>query len=138
MPSVYYSHPMATINFIDVEQIGNWEDLPEGKLLAHPFRYEAKIFKNHQKIKADLFAAVEEITQSSTVDICFSHPCFLSRGTSMVFLIYNILELHCQMLLKHEVWSSMDFTFRVTTLNLACLDYLFRITELTTKSIQQV
>jgi len=42
------------------------------------------------------------------------------------------------MLLKREVWSSMAFTFRVTTLDPVSPDYLFAITNLTTKSKPEV
>ena len=136
--NIYYSHPTAALDHIDVEQVGDWESLPDGKLLAHPFGHEVRSIESHQGIKANLFAAVVEITQSDTVGICSPHPCSPSLGTPTVFLIYNISELHRQMLLKREVWSSMAFTFRVTTLDPVSPDYLFAITNLTTKSKPEV
>jgi hypothetical protein len=42
------------------------------------------------------------------------------------------------MLLKREVWSSSASTFRVTTLDPICPDYLFGITQLTIKSSDHV
>ena len=138
MPPVYYSHPTAALDFIDIDQVGDWENLPEGKLLAHPFGHEVRSAEHHQEIKAYLFAAVIEITQSESVGICSPRPCPSQPGTPTVFLIYNISELHRQMLLKREVWSSPAFTFRVTSLDPVRPDYLFGITDLTTKSVKEV
>ena len=67
MPEVYYNHPTAALDFIDIDQVGDWEGLPDGKFLAHPFGHEVRSTDNHQEIKANLFAAVIEITQSETV-----------------------------------------------------------------------
>ena len=136
--NIYYSHLTVALDHIDVEQVGDWESLPDGKLLAHPFGHEVRSIESHQGIKANLFAAVVEITQSDTVGICSPRPCSPSLGTPTVFLIYNISELHRQMLLKRKVWSSMAFTFRVTTLDPVSPDYLFAITNLTTKSKPEV
>ncbi|KAN0104006.1 hypothetical protein V8E52_011407 [Russula decolorans] len=117
MPNVYYSHPTAALDFIDIDQVGDWENLPDGKLLAHPFGHEVRSMVAHQEIKTNLFAAVLEITQSDSVAICAPRPPTSPPGTPSVFLIYNISELHRQMLLKCEVWSSTVFTFRTTTLD---------------------
>lgn len=138
LPKIYYSHPTAALDFIDIDQVGDWENLPDGKLLVHPFGHKVRSLKNHQEIKVNIFAAIVEITQSNTVGICSPRPCTLSLGTPIVFLIYNISTLHRQMLLKREVWSSTVFTFRVTSLNPVSPDYLFGITRLTTQSIPEV
>jgi hypothetical protein len=34
MPKVHHIHPMAVLSNIDLELIGEWKDLPDGKLLA--------------------------------------------------------------------------------------------------------
>ena len=90
MPKVYYSHPMAAVDHINIDQISNWEELPGGKLLAHPFGHEVKSAVNHQKIKADLFAAVEEITQLKTIGISSPHSYPSASGMPTVFLIYSM------------------------------------------------
>jgi len=138
MPNVYYNHPTAALDFIDIDQIDDWENLPDGKLLAHPFGHEVRNIEAHQRIKARLFAAIVEITQSESVGICSLCPCSSATGTPLIFLIFNILELHRQMLLKREVWSSSMFTFRVTTLDPVCPDYLFAITQLTIKAEEHI
>jgi hypothetical protein len=138
LPKIYYSHPTAALDCIDIDQVGDWENLPDEKLLAHPFGHEVRDIESHQEIKANLFAAVAEITQSDSVAICSPRPCTSSFGTPLVFLIYNISELHRQILLKREVWSSAPFTFRVTTLDPVSPDYLFGIINLTTKSTDEV
>jgi hypothetical protein len=134
MPKVHYSHPTAALDFIDINKIVDWEKLPDGKLLAHPFGHEVKRVEHHQEIQANLFAAVVEITQSETVGVCSPGLCNPSLDTPTTFLIYNLSELHRQMLLKREVWSSTPFTFRVTTLDPISPDFLFGITKLTTQS----
>ena len=138
MPNVYYSHPTAALDFIDVNQVGDWENLPDGKLLAHPSGHEVRNLDMHQGIKANLFAAIIDITQSETVGICSPRPSPTAMGMPIIFLIYNISELHRQMLLKRKVWSSTPFTFRVTTLDPVSPDYLFGITHLTIKSDTEV
>ena len=138
MPDVYYSHPTAALDFIDIDQVGDWENLPDGKLLAHPFGHEVRSSESHQMIKANLFAAIIEITESETIGVCSPRPCASGDGIPTVFLIYNISELHRLMLLKREVWSSAQFTFRVTTLDPVPPDYLFGITALTVKSSEEV
>ena len=136
MPIVHYSHPTAALDFIDVEQVGDWDNLPDGKLLAHPFGHKVRNTRSHQTIKANLFAAVIEITQSETVGICSPRPCSSARGTPIIFLIYNISELHRRMLLKRVVWSSVLSTFCVTTLDPVRPDYLFGITGLTNSATE--
>jgi hypothetical protein len=131
MPNVYYGHLMAALDFIDIDLVGNWENLPDGKLLAHPFEHNVRFMESHPEIKANIFATVVEITQSETVGICSPHLCPSTTGTLIVFLIYNISKLYQQILLKREVWSSTDFTFCATSLNPVCLNYLFGITNLT-------
>ena len=37
MPKVHYTHPMEVLSNINLDLIGEWEDLPDGKLLAQPF-----------------------------------------------------------------------------------------------------
>jgi hypothetical protein len=138
MPNVFYNHPTAALDFIDIDQIDDWENLPDGKLLAHPFGHEVRNSEAHQGIKARLFAAIVEITQSESVGICSPRPCPSATGTPLIFLVFNISELHRQMLLKREVWSSSMFTFRVTSLDPVCPDYLFGLTQLTTKSEDHV
>lgn len=138
MPNVYYSHPTPALDFIDIDQVGDWENLPDKKLLAHPFGHEVQSIEFHQEIKANLFAAVVEITQSDTVGICSPRPCASLAGTPTVFLIYNISEPHRQLLLKREVWSAKNFTFRATSLDPVSPDYLFGITDITTESTTEV
>lgn len=138
MPGVHYNHPTAALDFIDFDQIDDWETLPDGKLLAHPFGHEVRTIDSHQGIKASIFAAVIDITQSDTVGVCSPRPCPSLKGTPSIFLIYNISDLHRKMLLKREVWSSSTFTFRVTNLDPVRPDYLFGLTNLTIKDRKQV
>jgi hypothetical protein len=82
--------------------------------------------------------AIVKITQSNTIGICSPHPCPSSLGTLIVILVYNLSELHRQMLLKWEVWSLTVFTFWVTSLNPVSPNYLFSITNLITKNNTEV
>lgn len=136
--NIYHSHPTAALDHIDIDQVGMWETLPEGKLLAHPFGHEVKTLANHPEIKTKLFEAVGEITQSNSVGINAPKPFDQELGTPIVFLIYNISEIHRQMLLDRYVWSSSEITFSVTTLDPVRPDYLFSIKDLTTKSPEEV
>lgn len=136
MPKVYYSHPTAALDSIDIDQFDDWVNLPDGKLLAHPFGHEVRSPESHQEIKANLYAAIVEITQSETVGVCSPRACPSATSIPITFLIYNISELHRHMLLKRGVWSSTPFTFRVTTLDPVSPDYLFGITNLTINAAQ--
>lgn len=131
---IYHSHLTAALNHIDIDQVGNWESLPDGKLLAYPFGHEVRMLTNHLEIKTKLFEAVREITQSNTVGINAPKPFNQGTRTPVVFLIYNISEIYRQMLLDRQVWSSSEITFRVTTLDPLHPNYLFSIKNLTTKS----
>ena len=135
---IYYSHPMAALEHIDVAQVGKWETFPDGKLLAHPFGLDVKTLTNHLGIKIKLFEAVGEITQSNTIGVNAPKPLDHEHGTPIVFLIYNISEIHRQILLDRQVWSSPEITFRVTTLDPVRPDYLFCIKDLTTGCAKEV
>jgi hypothetical protein len=136
--TIHFSHPTAAFNHIDIDQVEKWETLPDGKLLAHPFGLEVKSLINHPEIKTKIFEAVGEITQSNSVGVNAPKPVDQEPGTPLVFLIYNLSEIHRQMLLSRKVWSSSEITFRVTSMDPVRPDYLFSIKDLTIKAIGEV
>ncbi|KAF8502324.1 hypothetical protein F5888DRAFT_1632241 [Russula emetica] len=99
---IYHSHPTAALDHIDIDQVVKWETFPDGKLLAHPFGHEVRTLANHPDIKTKIFDAVGEITQSSTVGVNALKPFNQELGTPIVFLIYNISDLHREMLLNRQ------------------------------------
>jgi hypothetical protein len=135
---IHHSHPTAAFDHIDIDQVEKWESLPDGKLLAHPFGHEVRTLTNHLGIKTKIFEAVGEITQSNSVGVNAPRPSNHETGTPIVFLIYNLSEIHRQILLDRQVWSSAEITFRVTTLDPVRPDYLFSIKDLTTKFEDEV
>lgn len=99
MPTVHLTHPMAALSDIDLDLIEEWEDLPDGKLLAQPFGEYADDQKNHGPLRSLIFGAVIEITKAHQVTICAPQqkPTSIQAPTS--FLIYNLTKTQRQMLL---------------------------------------
>lgn len=137
-PEIHYSHPTAVYDNIDIDQVGSWEDRPGGKLLVHPFGHEVRFPELQPDIRRRVFTAIVEITQSNSIGLQAPKPRSSSRENPAVFLIYNLTELQCQLLLIREVWSSKAITFRVTTMEPVRPDYLFSIRGFTTKSEDEV
>ena len=69
-PLIHYAHPTAIFDNIDPNLVGDWEDLPKGKLLVQPFGPGAQSIDMHPQIKTLLFAAIVEITGSCNVSVC--------------------------------------------------------------------
>lgn len=138
MPPIHYAHPTAILDHLDVNLIGDWEDLPKGKLLAQPFGPDVRNIEQHPSLKAQLFAAIVEITSSRDVSVSAPKAKANSYRTPFSFLIYNISEEQSQTLLKRHVWSSTAISFSVSTLNPNCPDYLFSIKGLTTMDKDEV
>ena len=44
---IHYAHPTATLDHLDVNLVGDWENLPKGKLLAQPFDLDATTISKH-------------------------------------------------------------------------------------------
>ena len=138
MPPINYAHPTAILDHIDVNLVGDWENLPKGKLLAQPFGPDARLPEKHPQLKTLLFAAVVEITGSRDVSVCAPRAKPNSNRTPFSFLIYNVSEQQAQTLLNRRVWSSTAITFSVSTLNPGCPRYLFSIKGLTTMDEDEV
>ena len=138
MPPIHYSHPTAILDHLDVNLVGDWENLPKGKLLAQPFGPDARSIDKHPHLKALLFAAVVEITDSHDVSVCAPKAKANSYRTPFSFLIYNITEQQAQTLLQRHVWSSTAISFSVSTFNPPCPAYLFSLKGLTTMDNDEV
>lgn len=135
---VYYSHPTAAFDNIDIDQICNWENRPGGKLLAHPFGHKVRTPELQQEVKRKVFAAIVEIIRSDKVGFYAPKPGTSPLETPAVFLISNLTNAQRQTLLSRDVWSSKSITFRVTTMEPVHLDYLFSIVGFTTQSDEEV
>ena len=127
MPQIYDAHPTAPLDYISIDLIGKWENLSGGKLLAIPFDDIAQNLDHHNTVKGQIFAAVEEITQSKEVSVLAPRQRQGTKETPTSFLVYNLTEDECTLLLERRVWSSPTITFRVTKLNPQCPDFLFQI-----------
>jgi len=138
MPKVHHSHPMALLSDIDINLIGEWEELPDEKLLAQPFGDYAAERKNHGTLRALLFGAVIEITKAHKVTVCAPQQSPTSNKPPKTFLIYNLSEAQKQILLQRKVWSSTNISFHVAPLEPTCPDYLFTIKGLTTLTMEQL
>jgi hypothetical protein len=133
MPSIQDAHPASLYNRIDHTTIGKWITLPKSKLLAIPFDIETNNLKMHENIRNRILAAVAEITVSKCVGVVAPTPseeALSSRRYPSTFLIYNLSEMHQRILLKREVWSSANITFRISPLELSNPDFMFAITSL--------
>lgn len=135
---VHHPHPMAALSDIDHNLIGEWENLPEGKLLAQPFGDYAAEQKNHGKLRSLIFGAVVEITNAHKVTVCAPQQNPSSNKMPISFLIYDLTETQKKTLLDRGIWSSSIITFRVMPLEPTCPNYLFTIKDLTTKTTREV
>jgi len=133
-PPIHYAHPTAVFDHLDVNTVGEWEDLPNGKTLAQPFSPDARNLNQHPHLKSLLFAAIVEITNSHDVSICTpkAKPNPYTGKTPFSFLIYNLTEMQIKTLLEKRIWSSPAITFSTSTINPSCPEYLFSIKGLTT------
>ena len=129
MPQVYDAHPTAPLDHICIDLIGKWEKLAGGKLLAIPFDNVAQFLNDHEfeTVKGQIFAAVAEITKSQEATVLAPKPSQDRKGTPTAFLIYNLTDADCTLLLERQIWSSPAITFRVTLLNPPCPDFLFQL-----------
>jgi hypothetical protein len=141
MPLVHDAHPTAIFRFIDLKQIGEWEDHATGKLLAIPFDIEARSLSSHVPIRAKIFAAVREITQSEEVAVSPPNPEDKDVNTKRVpttFLIFNLSPTQYETLLQQYTWSSLDITFRVVPLQPSRPSFLFTLTKLFTMATRDI
>ena len=130
MPIVHDAHPTAPLDHIDIDLVCEWEKYPAGKLLALPFDTEAQDISRLGSLKGRIFTAISEITQSRVASVSAptrSQAAEKSNQTPNAFLIYNLTESQCDLLLQRGIWSSTAITFRVTKLNPTCPDFLFTI-----------
>lgn len=138
MPTIHYAHPTTTLDNLDLDLVGDWESLPKGKLLAQPFGPEVRNIENHPQLKALLFAAIVEITNSRDVSVCAPKPKNNSRQSPISFLVYNVTEQQAQILLERCVWSSIALTFSVSAFYPNCPEYLLSIKNLTIQDEKEV
>lgn len=132
MKPVHYNHPTAALRNIDPDILGSWEAIQTGKLLAQPFGAYASKAENHNGLKALIFAAVVEITDTTNISVCAPRRKPNSPKNPTSFLIHNLTEKQRQTLLVRSVWSSTDITFRVLPFEPACPNFLFSIKGFTT------
>ena len=124
----------AAFDNIDIDQICTWINCPGGKLLTHPFGHEVRIPDLQPKVKKKVFAAIAEITQSKNLGFYAPKPGASFHKTPTMFMIHNLMEVQRQILLNREIWSSKLVTFRITTIDPVCPNYIFSIFRFTTKS----
>jgi hypothetical protein len=135
---IHYAHPTAVFDHLDVNIVGDWESLPNGKILAQPFGLDVRSIDKHPHLKSLLFAAVVDITNSHDVSVCAPRAKANSSRTPFSFLIYNITEEQARTLLERRIWSSPVITFSTSTINPSCPKYMFTIKGLTTMDDEAV
>jgi hypothetical protein len=141
MPTVHDAHPTAALEHIDINLVREWEKFPAGKLLALPFESEAQDASLYDSVKGRIFTAVKEITQAQEIGVSApkrSPDAERMNRTPSTFLIYNLTDEQCDLLLQRKVWSSSAITFRVTQLNPPCPDFLFTIKGFSTLVIEEI
>lgn len=130
MPKIYDGHPTDIFSLIDLKVIDEWDSYPACKLFALPFGIEARVQSRHNSIRARIFAAAAEITQSQQMGVSAPKPSEKARRqnyTPSAFLIYNLTEAQRNTLLEKTVWSSVDISFRVALPEPNLPDFLFSI-----------
>ena len=135
------AHPSSPYELIAPETHKQWERLAENKLLAIPFENEKRTAESNEKISQKIFTAVEEITGSSKVGV--AAPLANDEGKRRkqmpnTFLIFNISEVHRQILIQQTVWASANITFRVTSPSLKLPTFMFAIKGFRTKDASLV
>lgn len=141
MPKIYDGHPTDIFSLIDPKVVDEWDSRPACKLFALPFGIEARNRSRHNSIRACIFAAVAEITQSQQMGISAPKPSKQAKRlnyTPSAFLIYNLTEAQRRTLLEKTVWSSIDISFRVALPEPNLPDFLFNIKGFTTMSMDLV
>jgi hypothetical protein len=144
MPEIQDAYPTAVFNGIDLDCLDKWVQYKGFKLLAIPFENDARALEKHDNIRAKIFAAAAEITQSREVGVAAPLPSQEANNTKAVptaFLIYNLTSENHDLLLARKVWSSIAVTFRVTPLDLPCPNFMFTIkgfTEFANENVQEM
>jgi len=136
MPKVHVADSTATLNFIDIDLVIEWENYDRGKLIAIPFSIEADKIENHVTIGEHLLTAATEITQAENLGISTPTPSDDATRYGHIptsFLIYNLSDDNINTLMQRGIWSSQAITFRVTELHPPRPDFLFTIRGLTTR-----
>jgi hypothetical protein len=137
------SIPPSIFNHLDLELVGEWDDLKRRKLIAQPFNNEVMSPNAHEGIQDRILAAVAEIANSQGVGVATLHTSAeaeKSKQTPTVFMVYNITDEQANILLDCHIWSSQSITFCITPLGPACPDFLFttrKISTLTNKDIEE-
>jgi hypothetical protein len=93
-PLIHYAHLTTIFDHLDINQVGEWENLLKGKILAQPFGPDAQSIGKHPHLKTLLFAIIVEITNSHNVSVCAPQPKTNLYRTLFSFLIYNISDKH--------------------------------------------
>jgi len=130
MPKVHIADPISTLQFIDIDQVIEWENYSDGKLLAIPFGIEAKSISNHDNIAERIHTAAGEITQNENIGVSTpipSNDTAVKGNTPTSFLIYNLSNEDVDTLMQCGVWSSLAITFQVADLHPPQPNFLFMI-----------
>jgi hypothetical protein len=135
------AHPSSPYELIAPETHKQWEKLAESKLLAIPFENEKRTAESNEKICQKIFTAVEEITGSNKVGV--AAPLANEEGKRRkqmpnTFLIFNINEVHRQILVQQTVWASTNIVFRIASPSLKFPTFMFAIKGLRTKDASLV
>ena len=131
-PAIHYTHPTTVFNHLDLNLVGDWENLPNSKILAQPLGPDARSIDKHPHLKSILFAAIVEITNSHDISVCALRAKANLYRSPFFFLIYNITEMQAKALLDWRIWSSPSISFSTLSFNPGCPDYLFSIKNLMT------
>jgi hypothetical protein len=148
MPTIQDSSATALLHHLNIDTVGAWDALPGRKLLALPLGNRSLDPTNFEKAASKIFTAIAEITDSQ--DVAVSDPNDPNDPKSddgddgrtapvpTIYLVYNLLDTHADLLLQRGIWSSTAITFRVTDLSLPRPDFLFTIKGFHNKRTEQI
>ena len=125
---IHDPHPGSAYTYMDPAAFNEWKTFNENKLLAIPFENDAQSPKLHEDICDQIFAAVEEITQSQNFGIAtpLSQEEALEvqkirnqdsdqeqshKKLPTTFLIHSLSSVHYSILTQQTVWASTNITF---------------------------
>lgn len=132
---IHDAHPDVAYELIAPQTLNEWRGLKDGKLLAIPFENDAINTTHHEAISRKIFTAIEEITQAPGLGVAAPTPneeSICRERMPLTFLVYNLGEIHCQILTQQTVWASAEITFHITTPPMKCPSFMFAIRDLRT------
>ncbi|KAF8261540.1 hypothetical protein EI94DRAFT_1705467 [Lactarius quietus] len=141
MPPIQDCSPTSIFDYIDIDQIREWEKHPRGKLVAIPFDNDVNISEAHKFLHNQILTAVAEILNTQEVSVAIPRTNDESIRKSKppkAFFVYNITAEQMSTILERKVWSSKAITFRTAPFAFTCPSFLFSIKSLGMIAIKDI